>query len=187
MTLPDREYDPDDNFGNSGEDGLDIDPEAMTSEALAWQWLLLVNPGDEETALRQFAAYRDAADEDDLAENMPIQQLIEIIDWTSGFHVEASDTAALIDSLQQLVARWNLQIDWGVDDADDEDFLAATDVPALLSTAHDRLREHGYALWTCTLGDGMEAGWITLVQDEDAMRLLAAELGIDMRAANELS
>ena len=30
------------------------------SEALVWQLLLLINPGDEETALQQFAAYQEA-------------------------------------------------------------------------------------------------------------------------------
>ncbi len=183
--MPDREFDPDDNFGNTGEDGLDLDADAMTSEALVWQWLLLINPGDEETALRQFAAYRELAQEEDVAEAR-IEDVIEVIDWTSGFQVEPGDSAALIDSLQQLVARWNLRIDWGVEDIDDPDFLAATDVPALLSTAHDRLREHGYTLWATQTSQERYAGWISLTQDEDAMRLLASELAIEMRVASEM-
>ena len=183
-----RDFDPDDNFGNgSSGDGLDIDADAMTAEALVWQMLLLVNPDDEETALRQFAAYRELARDEDDVEEMRLGHLIEVTDWTSGFRVHAADTAALIDNLQQLFARWNLRIDWGVEDVDDEDFLAATDVPALLSIAHDRLREHGYALWACSPEDGVDAGWITLRQDEDAMRLIAAELGFDLRAGNEVA
>ena len=186
--MPDREFDPDDNFGNTGEDGLDIDADELTSEALVWQVLLLINPGDEETALRQFAAYRDVAGGEDDA---PLSRIIEVIDWTSGFHVDADDNAAgsnaeLIDSLQQLVARWNLRIDWGTDDPDDDDFLDNTDVPALLSTAHDRLREYGYTLWACNTSDDSYAGWITLTQDDDAMRLLASELHIELRPASDV-
>lgn len=181
--MPDREFDPDDNFGNSGDDGLDIDADAMTSEALVWQLLLLINPGDEETALRQFAAYRDVADDED---EVPVSRIGDVIDWTSGFHVGADDAASLIDSLNQLAARWNLRIDWGVEDPDDEGFLGDTDVPALLSTAHDRLREYGYTLWTWNTGDDSYAGWITLTQDDDAMRLLASELGIELRPASDV-
>lgn len=182
MTLPDREFDPDDNFGNSGDDGLDIDPEALTSESLVWQLLLLINPGDEDTALLQFAAYRDVAGDEDTL----LMRVNDVIDWTSGFHVDADDNAALIDSMQQLVARWNLRIDWGVDDPDDNDFLDNTDVPALLSTAHDRLREYGYTVWACNTDDESYAGWIALTQDDDAMRWLASELGIEVRPASDV-
>ncbi|MEO6365221.1 MAG: hypothetical protein ABIO38_04125 [Luteimonas sp.] len=183
--MPDRDFDPDDNFGNIGEDGLDLDADAMTGEALVWQWLLLVNPGDEETALRQFTAYRELAEGDDAAEAR-VGDVIDVIDWTSGFHVDAGDAAGLIDSLQQLAARWNLRIDWGVEDPDDDDFLDNADVPALLSTAHDRLREYGYMLWAFTTSDDTFAGWITLTQDDDAMRLLASELHIEVRPASEV-
>ena len=61
MTLPDHEFDPDDNFRHAfdDEDDMDLDD----TEALVWNLLVLINPGDEETALRQFAAYRDATGE----------------------------------------------------------------------------------------------------------------------------
>ena len=42
-------------------DDIDLDD----AEALVWNLLTLINPGDEETALRQFAAYRDVAGEPD--------------------------------------------------------------------------------------------------------------------------
>lgn len=186
--MPDREFefDPDDNFGNSGEDGLDLDTDALTQEALVWQLLLLINPGDEETALRQFVAYRDAAADDDDEDTSPVSRIQPVIDWSSGFHVDGDDKPSLIDSIGELAARWNLRIDWGVGDPDDEGYLDDTDVPALLSTAHDRLREHGYTLWTWNTGDDTFAGWITLTQDDDAMRLLASELHIEVRPASDV-
>ena len=55
MNMPDIEFDPDDNFAHSFEAGADAD-EDDTPEALVWQLLLLINPGDEEAALQQFAA-----------------------------------------------------------------------------------------------------------------------------------
>src|SRR3546814_1208201 len=46
----------------------------------------------------------------------------------------------------ELAARFNLAIDWGVEDATDEDFLAGVTATELLETAHDQLRLDGYTL-----------------------------------------
>ena len=135
--MPDLEFDPDDNFANSIDAGAEADDED-TPEALVWQLLLLINPGDEETALQQFAAYRDAlaeADADAGSEDEvePVWLLKDVIDWKSGFYVDWSDPQSLIDSITELAARWNLRIDWGVEDPTDDDFLDAVDVPVLMA------------------------------------------------------
>jgi len=144
------------------------------------------------SALRQFGAYQDASV--DAADVETAWLLKDIIDWTSGFSVQATDSATFIDAIAELVARWNLRIDWGVEDPTDDDFLAATDVPALMAVAYDRLREYGYSLWTWNTatgassdvaGDDIHAGWITLSRDDEAMRALAAELGIELRAGSD--
>ncbi len=189
MTHPDTEFDPDDNFAG-GNDGDAEFGDEDTLEQLVWQLLLLINPGDEDVALQQFSAYRDAladADEDDAE---PVWLLRDVIDWQSGFHVDADDRSSFIDSVSELAARWNLRIDWGVEDPTDDDFLAATDVPELMSIAHDRLREYGYTLWTWNTANGAadaqaHAGWITLSRDDEAMRALAPELGIELRAGSD--
>ena len=180
--MPDQDFDPDDNFANGFEPGMELDDEAGT-EALLWQLLLLINPGDEETALRQFAVCRDALAEDEDAD--PAWLLKDAIDWTSGFYIDAADTASLIDAVNELVSRWNLRIDWGVEDPTDEDFLAATDVPALMATAYDRLREYDYTLWTWNTGDDAHAGWIASRRDDEAMQAIAHALGIELRAASD--
>ena len=185
MNIPDNEFDPDDNFANAFDPSLDADDDE-TPEALAWQLLLLINPGDEEAALQQFTAYREAlveADED--AE--PVWLLRDVIDWKSGFNVGRDDAPAFIDSINELVSRWNLRIDWGTEDPGDDDFLAATEVPELMSIAYDRLREYGYTLWTWnTSGDGdTHAGWIASSRDDEAMQVLAPALGIEVRPASD--
>ena len=185
MTPPDREFDPDDNFANSIDAGAEADDEA-TPEALVWQLLLLINPGDEESALQQFSGYRDAlaeAGDDDEVE--PVWLLKDAIDWKSGFYVDWADPQSLIDSIAELVARWNLRIDWGVEDPTDDDFLDAVDVPALMAIAYDRLREYGYTLWTWNTASDAHAGWITLSRDDEAMRVVAPALGIEVRAASD--
>ncbi len=180
MMTPDNESD----YGDyEAEPDSGLDAEELTPEALVWQLLLLVNPGDEETALRQFSHYRETMAEEG-NDPEPVEAIRDAIDWTAGFYVDWKDTPTFIDCLNQLAARWNLRIDWGGETADD-DFLEATDVPALMATAYDRLREHGYTLWTWDTGSDSYAGWITLSRDDEAMRLLATALEIELRPGSD--
>jgi hypothetical protein len=178
MTPHDPEFDPDDNFANGFDPAADVDDDA-TIEALAWQLLLLINPGDEDAALQQFTAYQELqADAEDSA---PIELLKDVIDWKSGFLVGDDDPATCIDAIAELAARWNLRVEWGVEDPTDDEFLASTDVPSLIAVAFDRLREYGYTLWTWDTGTDATGGWITLTRDDEAMRVIAGGLGIDVR------
>jgi hypothetical protein len=192
MNADDPEFDPDDNFANHLQADADIDPEADdTPEALVWQLLLLINPGDEESALQQFAEYRDALAESDPDEVQPVWLLKDVIDWKAGFYVDGTDAVSFIDTITELAARWSLRIDWGVEDASDEDFLADADVPSLMAVAYDRLREYGYSLWTWNTANGpsgdedMQAGWITLSSDDEAMQELAHALDIELRPGSD--
>lgn len=192
MNADDPEFDPDDNFANHLQADADIDPDADdTPEALVWQLLLLINPGDEESALQQFAEYRDALAESDPDEVQPVWLLKDVIDWKAGFYVDGTDAVSFIDTITELAARWNLRIDWGVEDASDEDFLADADVPSLMAVAYDRLREYGYSLWTWNTANGpsgdedMQAGWITLSSDDEAMQELAHALDIELRPGSD--
>lgn len=173
------EYDPDDNFGHAFDAGADIDEDAAT-EALVWQLLLLINPDDEDAALQQFAVFQDAfATAGDEAD--PARLLRDAIDWKSGFFVDESDPRALVESLDELALRWNLRIDWGVEDPADDEFLEQAEVPALINLAYDRLREHHYTLWTWETGSDVHAGWISHRRDDEAMRAVAGALGIHVR------
>jgi hypothetical protein len=178
--MPDNEAD----YGDHEADPEDIEEAGeLTPEALAWQLLLLVNPGDEETALRQFSHYREAMAESDGGLE-PVWALKEAIDWTSGFFVDWKDTESFIDSVTELARRWNLDIDWGGDPSEEE-FLDNTDIPALMSTAYDRLRERGYTLWTWDTGSDNFGGWITSSHDDEAMRLVAGALDIELRPGSD--
>lgn len=160
----------DDNPADDSDDSL---------EARVWQLLLLVNPGDEDTALRHFAAWRDVqAESDGLAD--PLETLGEVIDWSAGFRVE--DAATLVQALDELAARWNLAIDWG-GDADDDDFLGAHEVPDLLAIAYDRLLEHRYTVWIYESPGATWAGWITRTDEAEPMREVATALGVNLRPA----
>ena len=179
MNLPDpHDYDPDDNFAQSFHAGEEVDEEAAL-EALVWQWLLLVNPGDEDAAAQQLTSWQELhanGDEAGLAD-----ALLDITDWKAGFRVE--DTTGLVEVINELAARGNLHIDWGVEDPTDAGFLDAADLEDLAALAFDRLREDGYTLWLTGAGfDGL-AGWIALRRDDEAMRILAAALEIDLRLA----
>lgn len=182
MSLPDNEADYGDH--DDVEDATGDDAE-LSSEALVWQLLLLVNPGDEETALRQFSAFREAqADAGDDASLDPLPLVANAIDWTSGFRVDADDPATFVDAIDELVRRWNLRVDWG-GDASDDDFLEANDVPSLMAVAYDRLREYGYTLWTWDTGGEGHAGWIAASGDDEAMRVIGAALAVELRPGSD--
>ncbi len=184
MTPQDPEFDPDDNFANGFDPAADIDDDDATIEALVWQLLLLINPGDEDAALQQFTSYQEM--QVDAEDSEPVELLKDVIDWKSGFLVDDSDPATCIDAITELAARWNLRVEWGVDDSAEvdgsgDDFLADADVASLIAVAFDRLREYGYTLWTWDTGTDATGGWITLTRDDEAMRVIAGQLGIDVR------
>lgn len=170
-----HEYDPDDNFSHAFHAQASVD-EDDALETVAWQFLLLVNPDDEDAALQQFAAFRlalDAAGEDP----DPAPLLRDAIDWKAGFHVGEDDAQGLMEALDELAARWRLRIDWGVDD----DAMALPDTGALLQAAFAQLRERHYSLWTVETGEATLAGWITHERDEETMQLIAGALGMSAR------
>ena len=169
----------DDDFDTSP----DFDEEDDSVEAKVWQLLLLINPGDEETALQQFADYREAVAETEDAE--PVELIGRVIDWHSGFMVDEHDLRALVQALDELSARWNLSIDWD-GDPDDDDFFDDTDAGTLLGIAYDRLAEFGYTVWSWETADGACAGWITLTRDTEPMRELATALHINLRLGSDV-
>lgn len=180
MNAPDDDYD-----GDDYSDGYDSDLDEAGSEALVWQLLLLINPGDEESALQQFADYREALNEAGGETDEPVWLIKDAIDWKAGYYVDWKDSESFIDSINELAARWNLRIDWGTDDTADPEFLDGTDIPALMATAHDRLREHGYTLWTWNTGADSYAGWIALRRDDEGLQMLATALGIEARPGSD--
>ncbi len=178
---------PDNSADYEDEEGLISDFDDVDDHpARVWNLLLLINPGDEETALRQFDAWREAmgGEEGDSSDERWLLALRDVIDWTSGFQVAEDDPEALVTAIGELAARWNLRIDWG-GDLDDEEFAEAMEVPDLLSVAYDRLREHGYSLWNWNTGGEGLAGWVALSRDDEAMMALTSLLGVEVRPGND--
>lgn len=183
MTTPhEHEFDPDDNFAMPGDAGTEIDDEASV-DALVWQLLLLINPGDEDAALQQFAGFQDALDGGDAADIDAVWLLKDVIDWKSGFHVDEREPGTLVDSINELAARYGLRLDWGIDDAIDTAEVDGVQMTDLLDTAFDQLRLDGYTLWTWETGTDAVAGWMTRSGDDEGMRVIASELAIDARPA----
>ncbi|MHC1479992.1 DUF6630 family protein [Frateuria aurantia] len=164
----------------------DGDEVESTLEQQVWQWLLLINPGDEELALQQFAAYREAVADAEAEQDEVILSLSRVIDWQSGFQVEAEDTRTLVQAIDELTARWNLSVDWE-GEPDDDEFHESTDAPALLAIAYDSLAPYGYTLWLWEAESGTYAGGISLSRDVEPMRELATRLGIELRLGSEAS
>ncbi|MGF6495549.1 hypothetical protein ABIE56_003748 [Luteibacter sp. 621] len=161
------------------------DDEEDSVESQVWHLLLLINPGDEDAAMQQFTAYRDDVEEE--GEDDPMAIVAKVTDWRSGFEVDADDTRALIDAIKELVSRWSgVEIDWG-GDPDDDEFHEEVDGPEIFSRAFDSLNERGYTLWSREAeDDDVYAGWITSSRDDEQMRVLATQLGINLRLGKDV-
>ncbi len=171
----------DDGFGS----GHDFDDDDNTLDAYVWQLFLLINPGDDDAAFQQFAAYRDAV-ADTPEDEVDVAQVVgQVSDWRSAFHAEPGDTRTLVQALDELAARWNIVIDWD-GDPDEDDFHAHADPSDIIGMAYDNLAPHGYTVWVRDTDDDSMAGWMALSRDTEAMRELATELGIHLRRGNEL-
>lgn len=181
MPPHDHEFDPDDNFAGP-DDSLEPDAEADI-ETLAWQWLLLVNPGDEEAAGQQLRDWQDAcAGDEDPA--VALAALLDASDWRASFRVHEDDPVTLIDAIGALASRFRVELDWGVEDPTDAAALAGTSAGALIDTAYHQLRVEGYTLWTWDRGDDTVSGALAPRDDDEGMRVLAHALGLDLRPGN---
>lgn len=176
---------PDNSADYEDSDELIADFDQDDGAARVWNLLWLINPGDEDAALRQFDALREQlGGEVEPDGEQWLWALKDVIDWQAGFFVDTQDVDAFITAIDELSARWSLRIDWG-GDLDDEDFRADLDVPTLMAVAHDRLREHGYTLWNWNTGTDGCAGWIALRRDDEAMLALCSLLGVEVRPGSD--
>jgi hypothetical protein len=173
----------DDDF-DTGHEFDDLDEASV--EARVWQLLLLINPGDEDSALQQFADYREAAADIDPDELVPIELIARVIDWRAGFVVDAQDMRALMQAIDELAARYNLTVDWN-GDPDDDEFFDDMDPAELFSIAYDRLAEFGYTLWAWETDGDSYAGWMSLTRDGEPLRELAGALHINLRLGSDVS
>ncbi|WP_420991607.1 DUF6630 family protein [Cupriavidus sp. 30B13] len=103
----------------------------------------------------------------------------------AGFYVEWNDPAALVRSVRALAARAGLQVDWGVADPLAPAFLAAHDVPALMTIAQASLRAAGHTLWCWDTQADAFAGWLVRSRDEARLASVAARLQLMIDPADE--
>lgn len=172
----------DDDFDQ--DDGYEDEDDDESTESQVWRLLVLINPGDEDSAMQQFSAYRDTVEEE--GDDDPVRIVAQVTDWRSGFEVDADDTRTLVEAINELASRWNLSIDWD-GDPDDDEFHEEVDGPEIFSRAFDQLNQHGYTLWAREADDDIYAGWITQSRDDEAMRVVATELGINLRLGSQVS
>src|SRR5579859_8193202 len=80
--------------------GFDEDDDSL--DAHVWQLLLLINPGDDESAFQQFTAYREAVGDtpDDAVDVADV--VGQVADWRSAFHVDDGDTRAFVQAIDEI-------------------------------------------------------------------------------------
>lgn len=160
----------------------DDDQDAMS------RLISLINLGDSGQNDRQQTLFEEAledAEEDDADAETLLSILTDVIDWESGFYVDWKDVESFIGCLNQLCERIDLDIDWGTDDTEDEDFLDNTSVPELMELAHGQLRVAGYTLWNWSTGSDAYAGWITRSEDDEEILEIAETIGFEVRPGDQ--
>ncbi|MGO4766156.1 hypothetical protein AB4120_26790 [Cupriavidus sp. 2KB_3] len=162
---------------------LDDDAQDAISRLFA-----LINLGDSAQTSRQFSLFEEAledAEEDEIDAAGLLWQVKDIIDWESGYYVDWKDAESFIGCLNQLCERIDLEVDWGTEDTEDEDFLEGTSVPELMEIVTTQLRMAGYTLWNWDTGGDAYGGWITRSEDDEEMLEIAETLGFDIRPGDQ--
>lgn len=147
----------------------------------------MINFDDGVMVEKQLALIDEALeDADDTVEAEELLSIVQdVIDWEAGFEVEQNDAATFIDCLNQLCARLDIVLDWGVEDPEDEDFLDSTSVPELMELAFEQLRGMGITLWHWEIGSGVHAGWLARAEDDDEMAALAEAFDVELRMGDQ--
>ncbi|AKJ32171.1 DUF6630 family protein [Caldimonas brevitalea] len=162
--------------------------EPQDQRAAVKRLLELINVASAEVAEEQFATFSEemgADDEEVLDPADLLWTLKDVIDWESGYYVDWKDTQSFIACLDRLTQAAGLEIDWGIDDTEDEDFLDSTSVEDLMQLAHEQLQQAGFTLWNWNTEGDAYGGWITRREDDAEMLNLASTLGIEVRPADE--
>lgn len=147
----------------------------------------MINFDDGVMVEKQLALLDEALEEaDDAVEGEELLAVVQdVIDWEAGFEVEHSDAATFIDCLNQLCARLDIVLDWGVEDPEDEDFLDSTTVPELMEQAFEQLRSLGITLWHWEIGSGVYAGWLARAEDDDEILAVGEALDVELRTGDQ--
>lgn len=158
-----------------------------TQIAAIEQLISLINP-TEQGMVDQLAKFKeDLTDAGDECENGVdlIWLLKDVIDWDTGFFVDWKDTESFVGSINTLCEAWDVQIYWGVDDPEDDEFLDNTDVPNLMELAHAALQEHGLTLWQWDTEGDCYAGWISRTGLDDELLAISDQLDVEFRQGDE--
>lgn len=149
----------------------------------------LINPGNLDRADAQYDAFLsllDEKDEDEITSTVDLMWLVkEVIEGESAFFVSWRGKPELISALAAILPNEEIEIDWGTDDPEDEDFLHTVTVPDLLRRAYDSLLESGYTLWCWNTEGETYLGWLTQSIDESELINVAYGLGIEVRMAEQ--
>lgn len=157
-------------------------------EAL-WRLIELIDFDDAAMVEKHQMLFDEALANSDDADAVEGQELLwilkDVIDWEAGFYVDWKDTTSFISCMDELCARVDIELDWGVEDPQDEEFLEKASVPDLMELAHEQLRLAGITLWNWNTDGDAYAGWIARGEDDEEMTTLAETLGLEIRTGDQ--
>lgn len=152
----------------------------------AEQVFTLVSPSAD-MARDHLQAFRELElDEDDIEEfEEDPKQLMwmvkDIADRESVFYVDWKDTESFVQSVQQLAEARGTEVTFGVEDAEDEDFLENHSVSQLMILAHAELEKQGLVLWNWSTMEDCYSGFITTPDAAAKLHEIADVLDVQFR------
>ncbi|NUA26813.1 DUF6630 family protein [Cupriavidus basilensis] len=157
-------------------------------EAL-WRLIELIDFDDAAMVEKHQMLFDEALANSDDADVVEGQELLwilkDVIDWEAGFYVDWKDATSFISCMDELCARVDIELDWGVEDPEDEEFLEKASVPELMELAHEQLRLAGITLWNWNTDGDAYAGWIARGEDDEEMTTVAETLGLEIRTGDQ--
>ncbi|MGO4815503.1 hypothetical protein AB4156_38975 [Cupriavidus sp. 2MCAB6] len=154
-----------------------------------WRLIELINFDDPVMIEKQQTLFDEALASSDDADAVEGQELLwvlkDVIDWESGFYVDWKDAPSFISCMDELCDRLDIELDWGVEDPEDEAFLEKTSVPELMELAHEQLRVAGITLWNWDTESDAYAGWLARGEDDEEMIGLGETLGLEIRPGDQ--
>ncbi|MBV1775977.1 hypothetical protein KSF73_09635 [Burkholderiaceae bacterium DAT-1] len=150
----------------------------------------LINPGFPDRADEQYQAFLDelaAHDDDEFASTVDLMNVVkDIIDGESACQLNWRAGPEFVEGMLRVLEGMGEEIDWGVDDPLDDDWLKAMTVPELVLRAADGLQDAGYTLWCWQIDQEHFLAWLTQSVSESEMASLVDSLGLGVCVATDL-
>lgn len=140
-----------------------------------------ISPDDHDATAQIEAFERGVGEHVDTPLDAPVllQLFSDATAWTTSYYVDWKDRESTVASVSALANLWRVDLDWGVPDATDTEFLDRFDVHQLLDIAHTSLEEKGFRLWGFDTSTDSYGGWLAPVSRDQVFHAISSAIDHD--------